>query len=221
MFVCDPQPQTNFNPRSHEGSDGNNRGHAGKGNPISIRAPTRGATSFIANLFGGWGISIRAPTRGATWICTCKRLYSVYFNPRSHEGSDHGKIDIRHRKRYFNPRSHEGSDEPSKLQLMLHLLFQSALPRGERHIRRSSGLLIRYFNPRSHEGSDKFLLYMLLFYPISIRAPTRGATMERLTYVTEKGISIRAPTRGATLFHHYICKQQQYFNPRSHEGSDK
>ena len=84
-------------------------------------------------------------------------LRHLYFNPRSHEGSDvstpldiPGKID-------FNPRSHEGSDQEDtssdakwydisiraptrgatmdfKAQLASDI-FQSALPRGERHFR--------------------------------------------------------------------------------------
>ena len=55
-----------FNPRSHEGSDLIPfKDHRNKG--ISIRAPTRGATSAICITICICGISIRAPTRGATY----------------------------------------------------------------------------------------------------------------------------------------------------------
>ena len=100
--------------------------------------------------------------------------------------------------------------------------FQSALPRGERPVLSPTFLADGEFQSALPRGERRGSVPVKdCTVSISIRAPTRGATMERLTYVTEKGISIRAPTRGATLFHHYICKQQQYFNPRSHEGSDK
>ena len=121
---------------------------------ISIRAPTRGATSRFRVKASRGIISIRAPTRGATivFVAVC---YSI--------------------------------------------LFQSALPRGERHVpldRQTPGLRI------------------------SIRAPTRGATIELIDGFLRPEISIRAPTRGATdLRDSYNCSAI-YFNPRSHEGSD-
>ena len=57
-----------------------------------------------------------------------------YFNPRSHEGSDVQKlVDKLSDITDFNPRSHEGSDCGKGLQRSTTLLFQSTLPRGERH----------------------------------------------------------------------------------------
>ena len=54
-----------FNPRSHEGSDGN----------LNV--------SGIA-----YKISIHAPTRGATAKIIATGIVRPNFNPRSHEGSD-------------------------------------------------------------------------------------------------------------------------------------
>ena len=54
----------------------------------------------------------------------------------------------------FNPRSHEGSDVCIRV----------------------AGYTITYFNPRSHEGSDGYSPARLQKIPISIHAPTRGAT---------------------------------------------
>ena len=143
----------NFNPRSHEGSD-KVISVDGVWGPISIHAPTRGATisvtssiksaRFQSTLPRGERqhtvfetlqatISIHAPTRGATAQCSISRRVSR--------------------------------------------VFQSTLPRGERHmvlfVKRTTH---RDFNPRSHEGSD--LSYLQAFMPciISIHAPTRGAT---------------------------------------------
>ena len=145
--------QTDFNPRSHEGSDKN---------------------PFL-NLSHGL-ISIHAPTRGAT-CHFCSYTHCIkYFNPRSHEGSDvaicapwntrekfQSTLPRGERQdcytcqscpQYFNPRSHEGSDTNWKKSLSMHLIsihaptrgatmpifitgitiiFQSTLPRGERH----------------------------------------------------------------------------------------
>ena len=60
------QQLDNFNPRSHEGSDGEEREETVAWNKISIHAPTRGATKT---------------RNGNYWK-------NNYFNPRSHEGSD-------------------------------------------------------------------------------------------------------------------------------------
>ena len=121
---------SNFNPRSHEGSDINQRRHLFK-RAISIRAPTRGAT------------------RGGM---SCWRMHSD-FNPRSHEGSDYClyssvypfRISIRAPTRgatmYATPTT--GADRisiraPTRgATILLYtvacvLIFQSALPRGER-----------------------------------------------------------------------------------------
>ena len=99
----------------------------------------------------------------------------------------------------FNPRSHEGSDE---------FVERS----GKNH---------EHFNPRSHEGSDRSRQDLPgNDFPISIHAPTRGAT-EINPFISQiwkfqstlprgerrcirsysppdSSISIHAPTRGAT-----------------------
>ncbi len=79
---------TNFNPRSHEGSDPTKRTPAPI-KKISIHAPTRGATLWRSCRCQIRLISIHAPTRGATQ--QQGRLLFPWrdFNPRSHEGSDH------------------------------------------------------------------------------------------------------------------------------------
>ena len=77
------------------------------------------------------------------------------FNPRSHERSDPRETLRRnHDTNNFNPRSHERSDREHPR------LF---------YIRQN-------FNPRSHERSDPDMVEVVLTIPISIHAPTRGAT---------------------------------------------
>ena len=144
---------------------------------ISIHAPTRGATEFGHREADLVKISIHAPTRGATESFMSISTATLNFNPRSHEGSDEydGQpfIEIED----FNPRSHEGSDKYRSALVAVSFLFQSTLPRGERHFYGIMFTVITaYFNPRSHEGSDKRRGFLFLFLIISIHAPTRGAT---------------------------------------------
>ena len=56
------------------------------------------------------------------------------------------------------------------------LSFQSTLRRTERRTSRSSTFEIKYFNPRSDERSDVVNRAWLFVIPISIHAPTNGAT---------------------------------------------
>ena len=147
-----------FNPRSREGSDGT-RCLTFRIQPrISIHAPARGATRWVENrvrLYGQFQstlprgerlkafwpefplseISIHAPARGATLTPIAAQTGADNFNPRSREGSDCSNGTASAEAVNFNPRSREGSDSwfsavtPSQV-------FQSTLPRGERHYRR-------------------------------------------------------------------------------------
>ncbi len=64
---------SNFNPRSHKGSDTTDTGGVHMSN-ISIHAPTRGATIYIAKVYADL----------------------VHFNPRSHKGSDGATFNFRY-----------------------------------------------------------------------------------------------------------------------------
>ena len=146
----------------------------------------------------------------------------VYFNPRSHEGSDHISPYKGCCRIYFNPRSHEGSDLVSSSNTLFMTISIHAPTRGAtEERRRMRALRIMYFNPRSHEGSDASPVIGIVISSvfqstlprgerlgatatnanvplISIHAPTRGAT-GRITYLVGCiKISIHAPTRGAT-----------------------
>ena len=123
--------QKNFNPRSHEGSDGCH-GNQRRRDSISIHAPTRGATVSAQN----WAACIvdfnprshEGSDFSGQWMVCCL----IDFNPRSHEGSDEtGRSGVRTGKN-FNPRSHEGSDAAMCGLFMYSRIFQSTLPRGER-----------------------------------------------------------------------------------------
>ena len=118
----------------------------------------------------------------------------------------------------FNPRSHEGSDGAGTKMLGL-MLFQSTLPRGERRNSHAFTSFIAYFNPRSHEGSDGCHGNQRRRDSISIHAPTRGATQRVIINETAKKFQSTLP-RGERRVPRKPTQTGQYFNPRSHEGSD-
>ena len=122
---------------------------------------------------------------------------------------------------YFNPRSHERSDV-YRLKSGVHTyLFQSTLPRKERHVQR---------------------LDSIKYYKISIHAPTKGATsVFELSYVRvtfqstlprkerrylptleacESRFQSTLPRKERPCAY-AVTQQPHYFNPRSHERSDK
>ena len=86
-----------------------------------------------------------------------------HFNPRSHEGSDLLHLQTGIRLDNFNPRSHEGSDAGVAVRYGIRWLFQSTLPRGERHVIVHRWEEFTDFNPRSHEGSDSNFRQKVLF----------------------------------------------------------
>ena len=123
----------NFNPHSHEGSDGYCSNTAVISSSISIPTPTKGATDLMQSgtlltifqstlprreRLSGVGkttindiISIHTPTKGATSLHLILHPSYLNFNPHSHKGSD--KL-YKHPEDFilnFNPHSHKGSDD--------------------------------------------------------------------------------------------------------------
>ena len=122
-------------------------------NLIFQSALPRGERHATHGIMEYWLISIRAPTRGATTVALFT-IQSVEFQSALPRGERPSLPEMSRITMYFNPRSHEGSDWIPQL-----------------HLQRGNN-----FNPRSHEGSDKILPDKILYFWISIRAPTRGAT---------------------------------------------
>ena len=125
--------------------------------------------------------------------------FLLYFNPRSHERSDDFILTGQHSFHYFNPRSHERSDLCGI----------------------STTAYLCDFNPRSHERSDALNICLISLLCISIHAPTRGATdsdSEKSLDVDEFQSTLPREERRYIIF---IVYHLHYFNPRSHERSDK
>ena len=143
-----------FNPRSHEGSDGIPDAHDPEHvnfNPRSHEGSDEKKDSQARRS----GISIHAPTRGATSLFRQLTQNDCNFNPRSHEGSDINRAMHIVHATVFQSTLPRGERHLQNMQQKKILIFQSTLPRGER---RYYDLVTQHrvnnFNPRSHEGSD-------------------------------------------------------------------
>ena len=142
-----------------------------------------------------------------------------YFNPRSHEGSDHVLFVNKRQCKYFNPRSHEGSDVCEATGASFYNISIHAPTRGATQA------------VDNYEVNDG----------ISIHAPTRGATMMTMIGIMSSKFQSTLP-RGerrsmailvspSQLFQSTLPRGERHtffdkipfspdFNPRSHEGSD-
>ena len=82
------------------------------------------------------------------------------FNPRTHTGCDSAPNTLVYGFNGFNPRTHTGCD--------WYKPHQDRIDRG--------------FNPRTHTGCDDLLFRYGVLVLVSIHAPTRGATVCKVTY---------------------------------------
>ena len=155
MDMSVPSIRTNFNPRSHKGSDDNSSDRAWFVSSISIHAPTRGATTGNGSITFYCYISIHAPTRGATNRC----LDSVFI---------------------FDISIHAPTRGATPLQFHILCAHRSisihAPTRGATQWSFTAMKIPEDFNPRSHKGSDAAIDLFVTILEISIHAPTRGAT---------------------------------------------
>ena len=170
---------------------------------ISIHAPTRGATWQTNEMQKSHKISIHAPTRGATYAQSATENVDVYFNPRSHEGSDLRQSASTCQKSFQStlPRGERqaadsiqarkgiisihaptrGATKQYRAKTNVNAKFQSTLPRGERQISTYPVLWRQKFQstlPRGERLPVQINILPALF--ISIHAPTRGATIARV-----------------------------------------
>ncbi len=123
----------NFNPRSHERSDGNNMAMMLVDGVISIHAPTRGATLFHVLFPCILLFQSTLPREERRYHLFSQFLYSQFQSTLPRE------------ERRSVPVPDSGTQ-----------LFQSTLPREERLQRLCCVYFLENFNPRSHERSDKF-----------------------------------------------------------------
>ena len=166
---------TDFNPRSREGSDfllsvlivqfrisihAPARGATHRIqlviriSIISIHAPARGATRVRLVCCRRLAISIHAPARGATAPAQTVKSYTVDFNPRSREGSDHTS----HNGGIFVIISIHAPARGATFGVFIRFFFIQisihAPARGATEVKNGNFQTMSDFNPRSREGSD-------------------------------------------------------------------
>ena len=169
----------------------------------------------------------------------------LYFNPRSHEGSDEDgssltavtigisihaptrgatvSAGISLSERRFQSTLPQGERLMAEVKDAGLKLFQSTLPQGERLLWIALNVNKKiHFNPRSHKGSDRKITSLVdaffLFQSTLPQGERHWVCRQCITYVT---ISIHAPTRGATISMMAFRASMRNFNPRSHKGSDR
>ena len=211
---------------------------------ISIHAPTRGATKFKRTSCNNYNISIHAPTRGATVYLCYYDIFHLYFNPRSHEGSDGRTSFTFFFSGVFQSTLPRGERLTENMVFIILYRFQSTLPRGERRMPFNAYALVWnisihaptrgatkysfsifryvYFNPRSHEGSDarfdKRQNKVTVFQSTLPRGERRGSFFSGLWGIINFNPRSHEGSDDICLFSNPHISN---FNPRSHEGSDQ
>ena len=190
--------ETDFNPRSHKGSDSHRHFH------------TKQKGEFQSTLPQG------ERRESGSQMCLVHRD----FNPRSHKGSDGGAGKEIRLDPDFNPRSHKGSDRSMRFYRRKKDISIHAPTRGATPHRGGLEEAMRISIHAPTRGATYTHAPPLTKTSISIHAPTRGATVEVNNELELMRISIHAPTRGATEYRIQTTIAGVDFNPRSHKGSD-
>ncbi len=166
-------------------------------------------------------VSIHAPARGATVLLASHEFNGLGFDPRSRTGSDALASTWRPSLSGFDPRSRTGSDPRSTVSRSTARPFRSTLPHGERldgGERAEEHIEVSIHAPARGATIDR--LYRRAAGPVSIHAPARGATPHRHIVRDFLRVSIHAPARGATRASARGACHQGGFDPRSRTGSD-
>ena len=120
----------------------------------------------------------------------------------------------------FNPRSHKGSDEEIKTPVVLSADFNPRSHKGSDYLPSRCYRKSKHFNPRSHKGSDSVDDFSHTLIGISIHAPTRGATPSGGSGSKNRFKFQSTLPQGERLEPLARPVATDYFNPRSHKGSD-
>ena len=143
-------------------------------------------------------ISIHTPTRGATTIRYKSNIRSLISIHAPTRGATH-LLPQREISSVFQSTLPRGERHCPESGVPAAVQFQSTLPRGERPGIDHCHDLLQEFQSTLPRGERLIpSVINLSYYLISIHAPTRGATMGCPGSLEGSDISIHAPTRGAT-----------------------
>ena len=150
-----------FNPRSHERSDFTGD-YTFEVTLISIHAPTRGATHNAGTVGTAKEFQYTLPREERPYP-SCLRPLFFYFNPRSHERSDQEHICLIHLLYLISIHAPTRGATVIMVLLLLLKIFQSTLPREERHAILTTAFLIFEFQstlPREERLSAGILCHL-------------------------------------------------------------
>ena len=154
LYVEERGPGTYFNPRTHVGCD-----------PALTALMTLSAEFQSTHPRG-----VRRTLRRTTVTPT------RYFNPRTHVGCDATGIYKDIFTVYISIHAPTWGATKQLHRVFQNTLFQSTHPRGVRPARSAPFSITQNFNPRTHVGCDLETIIRPERAPISIHAPTWGAT---------------------------------------------
>ena len=181
MSAVAPRQERYFNPRSHEGSD-----------ELGL---------LIAQVAGIFQSSLPRGERPTPKPATTA---GSDFNPRSHEGSDYLGSKQIHQIKVISIHAPTRGATFMAPDRNIDTLFQSTLPRGERHNTNDIYRICAEFQSTLPRGERLWQGFTAEYNPIiSIHAPTRGATANAYETINRNRISIHAPTRGATFYQYH------------------
>ena len=142
----------------------------------------RGVRLHLIRLsFSNLPVSIHAPTRGATAPPLFGSIQSLSFNPRTHEGCD---IAGRHRHAGSTVSIHAPT-RGATITDLYHprpVMFQSTHPRGVRLEENGYNANSFSFQSTHPRGVRRCISLLILRTWVSIHAPTRGATAYSAKY---------------------------------------
>ena len=165
-------------------------------------------------------VSIHAPTRGATFVPFSNVVIYDCFNPRTHTGCDllSGGLSTQAIVSIHAPT--RGATTAILAISESGSLFQSTHPHGVRQCINTTYVRVACFNPRTHTGCDIYNISRLVWYRVSIHAPTRGATDLLSFSLSSQAMFQSTHPHGVRRLDSIVSGVSLCFNPRTHTGCD-
>ena len=156
-------------------------------------------------------VSIHAPTRGATSMTGTDSTISC-FNPRAHAGRDRYSVYLMSVKSAFQSTRPRGARHMLITICQCVKKFQSTRPRGARRMKNIRRKLKNIcFNPRAHAGRDKTISSSYATFRMFQSTRPRGARHGHDPHeAVPWPVSIHAPTRGATVIAQPVRNSASY-----------
>ena len=239
-FFSRARPPENFNPRTHMGCDPTPAAILPPISPISIHAPTWGATSLPQAFARSLSFQSTHP-HGVRLKVTINVIWRLTFNPRTHMGCDMPHRLPERAGTYFNPRTHMGCDVGWSVKCTLIIISIHAPTWGATFVgvrattppiisihaptwgatadAPASIALRAHFNPRTHMGCDSLpSTGGRNLSRISIHAPTWGATIQLAFRNTRGGVFQSTHPHGVRLVYAYaFCPSAEFQSTHPHE----